>query len=385
MPDYKVLSADSHIVESPDLWEKWIDPAFRDRAPKVVRKKGFATAKGQWDSDFWVAGGMQTSAFGFLSQAGVKYENPEDISYRGSWEDVPEAAYDPHKMIKALEEDGVWGAIIQPTQGLSWYRMDPSENDLLSAICRGWNNACVDFCSSYPDRMKGIAMLNVDDVVDACNELQRCAKLGLAGAFIPEHPVGDRPYSHPIYERLWWTAQDLGVPLLLHVFTTRPNIPGCEITADESEVTPAGIATVDHWVQCSLAAMIFAGIFDRYPKLRVGSVEHEAAWIPHLWHRMDFTYEERIEMAGGYRSSRGLKPSETWRENIFVEFMEDIAGVKMQETIGADCLLWGNDYPHAESTWPRSMQFLDAAFAGQPDEIRKKITSDNAAKLYGFW
>ena len=141
MQDYKVLSADSHIVESPDLWEKWIEPAFRARAPKVVRKKGFATAKGQWDSDFWVAGGMQTSAFGFLSQAGVKYENPEDISYRGSWEDVPEAAYDPHKMIKALEEDGVWGAIIQPTQGLSWYRMDPSENDLLSAICRGWNNA----------------------------------------------------------------------------------------------------------------------------------------------------------------------------------------------------------------------------------------------------
>ena len=385
MLDYKILSADSHIVESPDLWEKWIDPGFRERAPRVVRKKGFATAKGEWESDFWIAGGMQTSAFGFLSQAGVRYENPEDITYAGGWEAVPEAAYDAHKMVPALEQDGVWGAIIQPTQGLSWYRMDPGESDLLSAICRAWNDYCAAFCSGYPNRLKGIGMLNVDDVVDASKELERCARLGLAGAFIPEYPLGDRPYGDPIYERLWWTAQDLEIPLLLHVFTTRPNIPGCEITADESEATPAGLATLDYWVQYSLAAMIFAGVFDRYPGLKVGSVEHEAAWVPHLWHRMDFFYNERLEMSRGYRSKRGLCPSETWRENIFVEFMEDAAAIKMHELIGADSLLWGNDYPHAESTWPKSMDFLDRAFVGQPDEVRRKITSENAARIYHFW
>ena len=70
MSDYKILSADSHIVESPDLWEKWIDPSFRERAPRVVRKKGFATAKEEWESDFWVAGGMQTSALVFCRKLG---------------------------------------------------------------------------------------------------------------------------------------------------------------------------------------------------------------------------------------------------------------------------------------------------------------------------
>ncbi len=385
MPDYKVISADSHIVEAPDLWEKWIDPGFRDRAPRIVRKKGFASAKGEWESDFWVAGGMQTTAFGFLSQAGVRYEDPENISFSGSFEDVPKGGYDPHAMIPALEQDGVWGAIIQPTQGLSWYRMDPKESDLLSAICRGWNSYVADFCSVYPDRMKGIAMLNVDDPADACNELERCAKLGVAGAFIPEYPLGDKPYNDLIYERLWWTAAELEIPLLLHVFTTRPGVPGCEITADESEASPAAISTLDHWVQYSLAAMIFAGVFDRHPKLKVGSVEHELSWVPHLWHRMDFTYSERIEMAGGYRSKRGLLPSETWRENIFVEFMEDPVGVQMHEVLGVDNMMWGNDYPHAESTWPMSQQFLDKAFAGQPDDVRRKITSENAARLYHFW
>ena len=328
---------------------------------------------------------MQTTAFGFLSQAGVRYEDPENISFSGSFEDVPKGGYDPHAMIPALEQHGVWGAIIQPTQGLSWYRMDPKESDLLSAICRGWNSYVADFCSTYPDRMKGIAMLNVDDPADACNELERCAKLGVAGAFIPEYPLGDRPYNDLIYERLWWTAAELEIPLLLHVFTTRPGVPGCEITADESEASPAAISTLDHWVQYSLAAMIFAGVFDRHPKLKVGSVEHELSWVPHLWHRMDFTYSERIEMAGGYRSKRGLPPSETWRENIFVEFMEDPVGVQMHEVLGVDNMMWGNDYPHAESTWPMSQQFLDKAFAGQPDEIRRKTTSENAARLYHFW
>ena len=385
MPDYRVISADSHVVESPDLWEKWIDPRFKDRAPRVVKKPGFATAKGTWESDFWVAGGMETSAFGFLSQAGVRYEDAENITFQGSWEDVPKGAYDPHAMIPALEEDGIWGAIIQPTQGLSWYRIREEESDLLSAICRGWNDYVADFCSAYPDRLKGIAMLNVDDVNDACTELERCSALGLAGAFIPEYPVGDRPYGQPVYDRLWETAEKLQIPLLLHVFTTRPNIPGCKITADESEMTAADIVTIEHWVQFSLADMIFNGVFDRYPNLKVGSVEHEAAWIPHLWHRMDFMYAERLEMVGGYRSERGLLPSETWKANIFTEFMEDPIGVKMHETLGVDSLMWGNDYPHAESTWPKSREFLDKAFDGQPDEVRRKITSENAAKMYRFW
>ena len=188
MSDYKILSADSHIVESPDLLEKWIDPSFRESAPRVVRKKGFATAKEEWESDFWVAGGMQTSAFGFLSQAGVRYENPQDITYAGGWEAVPEAAYDAHKMVPALEQDRVWGAIIQPTQGLSWYRMDLGESDLLSAICRAWNDYCAAFCSDYPDRLKGIGMLNVDDVVDASKELERCAGWGLRGLSYPNIP-----------------------------------------------------------------------------------------------------------------------------------------------------------------------------------------------------
>src|SRR6266481_4867703 len=232
-------------------------------------------------------------------------------------------------MIKENEMDGVWGACLQPSQGLFWYRIPNSA--MLSAICRVYNDWIADFCKPYPDRLKGIAMLNVDDVEEASQELERCAKLGLVGAF-----------------------------------------------------TGAGRSTTDYWVRYSLSAMIFAGAFDRYPRLRVGSVEHEAAWIPHWLTQMDFTYRERPVFTRGWKSKEGLLPSDYWRRNMFVEFMEDDLGVQLRDTIGVDNMLWGSDFPHAESTWPKSRDFLARIFAGVPEQDLRKVTSENAARLFGF-
>ena len=130
--------------------------------------------------------------------------------------------------------------------------------------------------------------------------------------------------------------------------------------------------------------MIFAGVFDRYPRLRVGSVEHETAWIPHWLKQMDFTYRERPTLTWGWKSRQALLPSDYWHRNMFVEFMEDDYGVRLRDVIGVDNMLWGNDFPHAESTWPMSRAFLDRIFAGVPEVDQHKITTDNAAKLFRF-
>jgi predicted TIM-barrel fold metal-dependent hydrolase len=86
----------------------------------------------------------------------------------------------------------------------------------------------------------------------------------------------------------------------------------------------------------------------------------------------------------GWRSKQGFLPTDYWHQNFFVEFMEDDAGIQMRHLIGVDNMLWGNDFPHAESTWPQSMQFLDRIFQGVPDEERRKITSETAAKIFKF-
>ena len=378
MVTYNVISADSHIVEPPDMYSSRIEPKFRERAPRMERHR---TRTGR-EYDAWHYDGIRVGTVGAVIQAGRRFEDPGSIDFLGLWEDVRKAAYDPHEMLKELAYDGVWGACLQPSQGLFWYRIADSE--LLSALCATYNDWITDFCKPYPDRLKGIGMVNVDDIDEACRELERCAKLGLVGAFIPVYPLPDRPYRHAIYERLWWTAQDLEIPLLLHIATTRGGIPGCEFTVDTNDLTAAGLANADYWVRYSLTAMIFAGVFDRYPRLQVGAVEHETAWIPHWLKQMDLIYRERPIFTSSWRSQSGLLPSEYWHQNLFAEFMEDEAGIKMLSEIGVDNLLWGNDFPHAESTWPQSVEFLERIFTGASEEARRKITRDNAAKMFGF-
>ena len=378
MSDYKIISGDTHIVEPPDLYASRMDAKMRNRAPYIKRQK---TPQGV-DFDAWFIGDLQVVQLGAVTQAGRRFDDPEKIDFVGVWEDVREGAYKPDAMLKELEIDGVWGAVVQPSQGLFWYHLDDSE--LLSAICHAYNDWIADFCRPQPQRLKGIGMLNVDNPEEACVELERCARLGLAGMFIPVTPLPERPYRHSMYERLWATAQDVQLPLLMHLATQRANVPGCEISIDFKTFTAAGLRpTQDYWVRYSMTAMIFAGVFERHPRLRVGSVEHEISWAPHWLQQMDYTYKER-PVYRGYQSKEGLLPSDYWRRNMFAVFQEDEAAVELRHRIGVDNMIWGNDFPHSESTWPRSRQFLTSMFQGVPENDLRKMTCDNVAREFHF-
>src|SRR4030095_7331423 len=160
MPAYKLISADSHIVEPPDLYDTRIEPTLRSRAPRMERHR---TRTGR-EYDAWYFDGTRVGTVGSVIQAGKRFEDPSSIDLLGVWEDVRKAAYEPHAMLDELEVDGVWAACLQPSQGLFWYRIPDS--GLLSAICRAYNDWIADFCQAAPQRLKGIGMLNVDDVDD---------------------------------------------------------------------------------------------------------------------------------------------------------------------------------------------------------------------------
>jgi predicted TIM-barrel fold metal-dependent hydrolase len=202
--------------------------------------------------------------------------------------------------------------------------------------------------------------------------------------FIPVTPLPGQPYRDQRYERLWATASDLGMPLLMHLATQRANVPGCEISCDVKTLSAAGMRpTQDYWVRYAMADMIFAGIFERHPRLCVGSVEHEASWAAHWLKQMDYTYKER-PVYRGYQSKEGLLPSDYWRRNLFAVFQEDEATVQLRHLIGVGNLLWGNDLPHSESTWPRSREFLANMLAGVPEDEVRQLTHDNAARIFHF-
>ena len=372
MSAYNIISSDSHVIEPPDLWSDRIESRFRDQAPRVVSED---------TGDWWYIEGQRTNSFQGGTQTGMRFEHSEELQMGGRWENVRPGGYIPDERIKDLEMDGVYGEVIYPTEGLLVYNARDSQ--ALSAICRAYNDWIADFCSAYPDRLKGIALANVDDVQEAIRELERARKIGLVGAMITVYPPEQMSYNRPEYESFWAAAQNLDMPLSLHIATGRPG-PGQEFQ-DPTSVRPAFFATADHWVRVSLSHMIFSGVFERYPKLKVVSVEHELAWAPFFLDQLDYTYTQRAPRGGGWHKFKGdTRPSDFFHRNVFLSFQEDGRGIRDRSTIGVDNLLWGSDYPHTESTFPRSRQILGNILEDVSEEQKAKICGGNTALLYHF-
>ena len=366
-----VLSSDSHVFEPPDLWQRRIDRAFRDRAPRIERIGG--------SDQIVVEADQVLSGIGLISNAGARFETPETISALGRFEEVPRGGYDPDQHLRDMVLDGVAGEVLYPSQGLFYFKL--ADPHLIAAIFRAYNDWLAEFCRTDPARLKGIAMINLDDVEDAIRELERAARLGLCGAMITEYPAEDRRYDQPEYELFWAAAAALEMPLSLHTATRRQGKirgVGAATLRDASSR-----ATKAFYPALSLCDMIFSGVFERHPRLALAIVEFELAWAPHLLSTMDYTYRERHGEAI-YRFKDGMVPSDFFRRNVVLSFQEDAIGIRLRDVIGVDNLMWGSDYPHSESTFPRSRQILSEILAGVPDDEQTKIVGGNTARVYNF-
>jgi len=171
------------------------------------------------------------------------------------------------------------------------------------------------------------------------------------------------------------------MPLSLHVGTYRlgPGMPQVSPTQDIVE-----FANREGDVRRAIAALIFGGVFERYPALKVGAVEFEIAWAPYFMNRMDNVYSERAQGVTHHRFKHGALPSDFFRQNVFISFQEDALGIQLRSYVGVDNLMWGSDYPHAESTFPKSREIVDRILQDVPDEEKRKIVGDNVARLYHF-
>jgi len=177
MANYRVISSDNHVFEPPDLWTSRAKPAFKDRVPQLVR---------EYDGDWWFCNGHRTIGLSAGAQTGMRFEAPEKMVRTTTFDKVRRGGYEPAAHLTDMDADGVDVSIVYPTVGLLLYSVP--DTALLSEIFRGYNNWLAEFSGAEPKRLKGIAMINVDDVTEGVKELQRCAKMGLAGGMITVYP-----------------------------------------------------------------------------------------------------------------------------------------------------------------------------------------------------
>jgi predicted TIM-barrel fold metal-dependent hydrolase len=373
MAGYKVISADNHVVEPSDMWTTRSDAKYKDRMPQIVREESGA--------DWWYCDGYQVVGVELGTQAGLRFEAPEEVSmHRDTFENTRLGGYIPEEHVKDMALDGIDSSIVYPSTGLLLYSIP--DTDLLTHIFKVYNDWVAEFCSANPKVLKGIAMVNVDEVGVGVKELERCAKLGFVGAMITVYPPAEVPYSLPMYEPLWAAAQDLQIPLSLHIATNRPG-PGQEFQ-NLLSTPPWFLSNVDHWVRESIGQMIFTGVFERYPKLQVGAVEMELSWVPHFLDRIDYTYTQRQIEFAPYRFKEDMLPSDYFHRNVFLGFQEDAVGIRLRDIIGVDSLMWGGDYPHPESTFPKSQEILENMLVDCTEEEKAKITGGNATRIYNL-
>lgn len=365
----KIISADSHMCEPPSLWVERIDHRFRDRAPRIVKdpdgKKG----------SFFICENLPPFRVSGAFAAGKTFD--KSFMEAGMENAIP-GGWNPAERIKDMESDGVAAEVLYTTCAFVLFWLDDAT--LQEACFRVYNDWLAEFCSYAPSRFAGLGLISLFDIEQGRQELERCKKMGLKGAMIWASPPEDQPYRSSAYDSFWATAQELEIPLSLHLVTGKSK----HSQQDESNLVDLYVRMINrpHEIQDSLLTLIFSGVLERFPRLRLVSAEADVAWVPHMLERAD-KYFRRFKQ--GYNVTLSLKPSEYFRRQVYATFIDDPMGLKTYHLLGgADNIMWSTDYPHQASTFPHTREFIEREFQGVPEADKRKIVCDNAARLYGF-
>jgi predicted TIM-barrel fold metal-dependent hydrolase len=369
---FKLVSADSHIAEPPDLWTSRIDARFRDRAPRLVSSD---------DGDAYIFDGLRNAASGIgLIATKAKYLDPHrEFGMKGVWADVPEGGYDPVARAGEMDREGIEAELIYTSFGLGLFAL--TDLEYRRACLRAFNDWLAEHCAGAPNRLFGVAMIATDDIDRSIAELERCVGMGLRGAMIAIGQASGEDYGDERFRPFWSAVESLEVPISLHVAAT-------ETGWKNSGSNFVDFACVFTPTMYAITGMIFSGLFDRHRKLKVLSVENDASWPLPVLERMDDRWvHDQLWAPGTGRAAAitsGRRPSEIFHDHVGCTFMRDRTAIVNREIIGRNNLMWGADYPHFDGAWPDSAGTLERQFDGVPLEDQMAIGRNNAIKFYNL-
>jgi predicted TIM-barrel fold metal-dependent hydrolase len=297
-----------------------------------------------------------------------------------------DGAFDSKRRLEELEADGIVAEVIFPGgsmqtvspfgAGLMTYQFE-QDAALWAEGCRAYNRWLADFCAEAPGRRAGVGLVTVEDVAATVAEVRWLREHGVFGGIaLPNGTNGQPFYNHPRYEPLWAVCAELSMPVHTHSGWT-PNY------GDHPGSLGIFLQEVSWWAHRALWFLIWSGVFERHPALRLVMTEQGVDWITAALAEMDRNHA--MPMFRQLRRTLPLRPSEYYERNCFLgaSFLDEGAAAARHE-IGVGKLLWGSDYPHIEGTWPHTRERLQQVFAGVPRDEVARMLGGNAAEVYGF-
>jgi predicted TIM-barrel fold metal-dependent hydrolase len=273
--------------------------------------------------------------------------------------------------------DGVSSEVLYATRGMTLFRIE--DIGLQEACVRVFNDWLVEYCQTHPERLIGIGLVSLYDIDNAVRELERCRNAGLRGAMIWQNPPEELPFSSSHYDPFWSAAQELDMPVSLHILTGHGYMKRPQ-TREGTEHYRSSVNTKLGEIMDSLFDLIFYKALDRFPNLRLVLVENEIGWLPFALQQWGYYLSRNRDREPGPAPDK--MPIEYLADQLFATFFNDAVGTRYLSSWGADACMWSNDYPHANSTWPRSREVIAEHLGHLPSDVRTNVLSANVARLY---
>ncbi|MEM9538519.1 MAG: amidohydrolase family protein [Cyanobacteria bacterium P01_E01_bin.42] len=355
---YRIIDADSHVIEPPAMWKDYLDPEFRDFTPSSeMRIKGEDIVE-KVSREVW-------------QDANAQMKNAHPNAYL--------QGYNVESHLQEMIVMGVDLAFLYPTYGLWLWAIDSLPPDVAGGFTSAYNRWLRDFCSFDPDRLKGIGAINLHNPETMAAEVRQIAEWGWKGVFLRPNPVKGRLLSDRAYEPFWTECEALGLAVGIHE-GSHSRLP---TTGSDRFNSRFAMHACSHPMEQMMAmlALIEGGVLERHPGLRIAFLESGCGWLPYWLWRLDEEYEN---LYWEVKETVKMKPSEYFRRQCFISIEPSEAYLKdIIKYISTDNLIFGSDYPHMDHK-PENIMELVAMGEKGDRELVQKILWDNPARFYGL-
>ena len=373
--DYPIVDCDSHVNEPPDLWLERLPSKWKDRAPRCDNVEG---------GQLWVFdGGKEKWPVGLTAVAGLSFFDyaPMGLTY----DTMRPGSFDTKARLSDMDADGIHAQVLYPSVTLKGAKVYSKDRDLQVACVRAYNEWLLEFSKESHGRLIPLAIVPTSGLDDAIAEVEWAMKNGHRGIVISSFPNGTVD-PEPGDDRFWELCEREKIPISIHIGSfLRGNIGSARASGWNSlafvgmaALTKAGGQTLP--VVCDI---LFSGIFQRFPRLKMVLVEANIGWIPTLLEQGDDMFRRYRWWTGAHKEMSEM-PSQIFHRNFWATFMVDRSGIELRHRLNVDHLMWSTDYPHSGTDWPESGLTIERVFRGVPKLEVRKMLHDNCRALYGL-
>jgi predicted TIM-barrel fold metal-dependent hydrolase len=377
----RLVDADAHLDPPYEMWRQYLPSHLRELAPYIE----------EGETHDWICFEGERRPLRMISnQAGRAGKDFKMVGKRSE----QRAVWLPEQRLADMDTDGVVAAVL-----FGGGPLGTRNSELYIASFEAYNRWLSDFCATDRKRLVGVAYLPMRDLNETLGLLRNAAALGLRSVNIPAFPqsadgittsarvkainsaqgaaltgdpTGGRSYAAPEYDRLWAELCDLDITVTMHLGGRIPRF-------GEKQHFLADMVMSKLCMAEPVAIAIFSGIFQRFPKLRLVIAESGVGWMAWMAEYMDRTWEKQRYWT---ESPLQERPSFYMDQNVYGSFINDRLGVLNRHQPGGRNIMWSSDYPHSETSFPRSHEIIARDFAGIPEADINEIVCERARRLY---